>query len=112
MVHVILVERNDAMRAAATAALLDRGHAPIALPSADDAVGIVRFVRVDVLIAETAPFGGPGLADQVRRFHPDARIILTTSRSESASLLYRAIHEEWHLLRRPYRVEQILALLN
>lgn len=112
MVHVILVERNEAARELATAALLESGHHPIALSTAAEAVRIARFVRVDALVAETAPFGGPYLADEVRRFHPNARIILMSARWEFAAFLFRAKREGWHLVPRPYRMEEILTLLN
>ncbi len=104
--NVLLVDDNPEV-ASATAELLQRmGCETVIARDAAAALTALAAGHFDVLLSDIVMAGamnGLDLAREVRRGHPDLRIVLATGYSDAAGQAAR----EFTVLRKPYKVEDL-----
>src|SRR6185312_116955 len=108
--HVVLVVDSDAeARDVATRALRERGFLVAHASTVGHALELMRHVAVDVLLTDLAVLAAPGgraLVDAARRGNPAIRVICVAGFvGEAAEGGTPDVCQ--HLLRKPYRAEQL-----
>ena len=108
--HVVLVVDGDAAaRDFAARALRERGFLVAHASTVWHALELMRHVAVDVLLTDLTVLAAPGgrtLLDAARRGNPAIGVICVTGLADDATDdAVRAACQ--HLLRKPYRAEQL-----
>jgi len=113
---VLLVEDEDAVRAFAARALGQRGYKVLeastgaeALEVFEDYEGDVDLVVSDVVMPE---MDGPTLMKELRRDHPDIKIIFMSGYAEDAFRRNLAENEEFMFLQKPFDLKQLAAAVK
>ena len=113
---VLLVEDEDAVRAFAARALGQRGYKVLeastgaeALEVFEDHEGDVDLVVSDVVMPE---MDGPTLMNELRRDHPDIKIIFMSGYAEDAFRRNLAENEEFMFLQKPFDLKQLAAAVK
>jgi PAS domain S-box-containing protein len=103
---VLLVEDNPDVASASTGLLEQLGYAVRWVSSADAAIREVEKDHIDLVFSDIVMPGrldGLGLARILRQQHPGLPILLATGYSEAA----QAVHADFPILRKPYRVNEL-----
>lgn len=113
---VLLVEDEDAVRAFAARALGQRGYKVLeastgaeALEVFEDHEGDVDLVVSDVVMPE---MDGPTLMNELRRDHPDIKIIFMSGYAEDAFRRNLAENEEFMFLQKPFDLKHLAAAVK
>jgi two-component system cell cycle sensor histidine kinase/response regulator CckA len=113
---VLLVEDEEAVRAFAARALGQRGYKVIEASTGAEALevfeeheGDVDLVVSDVVMPE---MDGPTLMKELRRDHPDIKIIFMSGYAEDAFRRNLAENEEFVFLQKPFDLKQLAAAVK
>jgi len=113
---VLLVEDEDAVRSFAARALGQRGYQVLEASTGAEALevfeghdGDVDLVVSDVVMPE---MDGPTLMKQLRKDHPDLKIIFISGYAEDAFRRNLAENEEFMFLQKPFDLKQLAAAVK
>jgi PAS domain S-box-containing protein len=111
--RILVVEDNVEVGEFATQLLDELGHAPTLAPNGMAALEILteRPGDFDLVFTDVVMPGMSGveLAEEVRRFYPGLRVVLTSGYSH---VLAREGTHGFELLRKPYSIESLTALIG
>lgn len=110
---VLLVEDEDAVRAFSSRALSSRGYTVLEAPSGVEALelidahdGEIDLVVSDVVMPE---MDGPTLLKELRKTHPDIKIIFMSGYAEEAFKRTLEGDEDFAFLPKPFNLKQLAA---
>lgn len=109
--RLLLVDDEDAVRAATAAMLIDAGHTPIEASSVDEALRLLRDRRdVDAVLTDYVMPGrsGADLIRELRRDRPDMPVLLITGFADAA----HDIPSDVPRLAKPYRGAELVEAVN
>ena len=113
---VLLVEDEDALRAAATEFLQTRGYKIMAACDGAEALSMAsKFAeRIDVLVTDLVMPGVSGrvLAQELVKIHPETRIMYMSGYSDSAVIEDAAMDATSAFLRKPFRMDSLSAKIR
>lgn len=72
---VLVLEASPAVQELVDQGLREAGHRVLATGSPEEALEVVRRVRVDVLVAGMVDGGAEALVDELREIQPDLRLV-------------------------------------
>jgi len=111
--HVLLVEDDREVSALTRELLNELGFSVLHVASPEAALGALANARdVDAVLSDIMMPGGISgvqLAREIRRRHPDLRVVLTTGYVEAAAGL---VDGEFDVLLKPYTAEALAAVLR
>ncbi|MGC2856756.1 PAS domain-containing protein [Novispirillum sp. DQ9] len=109
--RILLVEDDHVVATTVAAALEDEGYVVPWVATAEEALARVAdggaFDVVFTDIVMPGRLGGVDLARSIRHLRPDLPVVLTTGYSENI-----AQADAFHILRKPYRIEELVATLD
>jgi two-component system, cell cycle sensor histidine kinase and response regulator CckA len=114
-VTVIVVDDDEHMRMLVERILKAEGYDVHAVDSSESALKAIAVAdKVDILLTDVAMPDGPGsdLVAEVRRTHPDIRIIYMSSYSRDELLSYGVDAVGTPLLSKPFLPSELLAKLR
>ncbi len=113
---VLLVEDEDAVRSFAARALGQRGYRVLEATTGAEALdvfarydGDVDLVVSDVVMPE---MDGPALFEELRRDHPDLKVIFISGYAEDAFRQHLAENEDFMFLQKPFDLKQLAAAVK
>ncbi len=113
MSTVLLVEDEDAVRAFAARALRNKGYKVLEAPSGESALDIVKEKgdTLDILVTDVVmpKVDGPALVREVRKTHPDLKVIFISGYTEDAFRKKLGEEEGIHFLPKPFSLKQLAA---
>jgi CheY-like chemotaxis protein len=111
--QILLVEDDKEVSALTRELLNELGFSVLQVASPDAALGALANARdIDVVLSDIMMPGGVSgvhLAREIRRRHPDLRVVLTTGYVEAAADLSDG---EFDLLLKPYTAESLATALR
>jgi signal transduction histidine kinase/CheY-like chemotaxis protein len=112
--HLLLVDDNAHLRALMTQALVRQGHAVEACETFAAASSAIDRQSFDGMISDVVLPDGSGvqLARRYRRRCPDGRVLLVSGYSPSALDRTAILENEFRLLRKPFRMSDLVLSLS
>ncbi len=113
MSTVLLVEDEDAVRAFAARALRNKGYEVHEAPSGETALEIIKEKgdSLDILVTDVVMprLDGPGLVREVRKTHPNLKVIFISGYTEDSFRKKLGEEEGIHFLPKPFSLKQLAA---
>lgn len=114
--RILLVDDEDAVRRTVTQLLQRLGYAVVEAAEAKDALALLDAgEKFDLLLTDVVMPGGMSgldLSKEVRRRHPDVKILLTSGYTDTALLARGVLGPDDHILNKPYRTAELAAKLR
>ena len=108
---ILLVEDEEAVRAFAARALTSRGYKVFEAASGIDALEVMKGadVTVDLVVSDVVmpELDGPSLMRELRKTHPDLKIIFISGYAEDAFRKNLPQGEDFHFLPKPFSLKQL-----
>ena len=107
---VLLVEDEDPVRLFSARALRTKGYKVIEAKSGEAALEVIRATEaIDLLITDVVmpQMDGPGLIREVRRTHPDMKVIFISGYTEDSFRKRLHSDAEIHFLPKPFSLKQL-----
>ncbi len=115
-IMVLLVEDEDVLRQAVKDFLETRGYSVLSACDGAEALGTAsKFAgKIDVLVTDLVMPGISGrvLAQELKKIHPETRIMYMSGYSDGAVLENAAIDESSTLLRKPFHLDALSAKIR
>ena len=114
---ILFVEDEDTLRDAVSRMLRKRNLRVIEVADGAKAIEIFKVdaARIDVVILDLTLPGMPGLQvfEELCKIRPDVKVILTTAYTRQMAMSGLASKGRvWDFIRKPYRIEELLSLLQ
>jgi two-component system cell cycle sensor histidine kinase/response regulator CckA len=108
---ILLVEDEEAVRAFAARALISRGYQVYEAASGVEALEVMKDAggKVDLVVSDVVmpELDGPSLLKELRKTHPDLKIIFVSGYAEDAFRKNLPDGEIFHFLPKPFSLKQL-----
>jgi two-component system cell cycle sensor histidine kinase/response regulator CckA len=108
---VLLVEDEDPVRLFSARALKNKGYHVIEAKSGEQALEIMAKgdVRIDLVVTDVVmpKLDGPGLVQELRRTHPDMKVIFISGYTEDNFRKRLGDERDIHFLPKPFSLKQL-----
>jgi two-component system cell cycle sensor histidine kinase/response regulator CckA len=109
---ILLVEDEDPVRAVNARALSARGYTVLEAASGVEALQIIqaRQEPVDLVVSDVVmpEMDGPTLLGELRKLHPDLKVIFVSGYAEDAFRKNLPEGEEFNFLAKPFSLKQLV----
>ncbi|HZM52048.1 MAG TPA: response regulator, partial [Vicinamibacteria bacterium] len=109
---ILLVEDEDPVRAVNARALSARGYTVLEAASGVEALQIIqaRHEPVDLVVSDVVmpEMDGPTLLGELRKLHPDLKVIFVSGYAEDAFRKNLPEGEEFNFLAKPFSLKQLV----
>jgi two-component system, cell cycle sensor histidine kinase and response regulator CckA len=116
VIHVLLVDDDDALRGVLTRGLRGKGFEVVAAGDAEEALRLASSpdVKIDVIVMDLVlpDSWGSQLAMEQSIFRPDAKIIFISGYSGDDVVLQATASREIRFLAKPFTVRELAALIR
>jgi DNA-binding NtrC family response regulator len=114
LLHVLVVDDDEAVRKACCQIAKGMGFAVIGADSATAARAILKHQRIDLLLLDLKLPGGGGLPllEQVKTLHPDTTVIVMTAFATVSSAVEAMRIGAGDYLTKPFAMEELTAVLE
>jgi PAS domain S-box-containing protein len=113
---VLIVEDEEALRAAASKMLRKTGFTVIEAGDGETGVALFQANRekIDVVLLDmTVPgLSGREVVEELRRIQPDTKVVLTTAYTRDLAVAAFGGQSPWHFIRKPYHLRELIDLLR
>lgn len=109
--NILLVEDEEAVRAFSARALQARGHTVYEASSGTHALEVMREVggKIDLVVSDVVmpEMDGPTLLGELRKVHPDLKIIFVSGYAEEAFEKHLVAGQKFAFLPKPFSLKQL-----
>jgi two-component system cell cycle sensor histidine kinase/response regulator CckA len=113
---VLFIEDDELLRHVVTRLFREKGFGVLAAPDGKSALDLFRAKHAEVgavFLDVTLPeMSGREILEELRRIQPDVKVILTTAHSEDAALAAVGGQQPWRFIRKPYRLLELIGLIQ